>query len=110
MRHGDTEHPDYFRTQIPEYFHLFDVRKPADKYVEDKLFVMVVELFEIRAELEKSMTRKELVAFDKVFAKHLQHERLMPRLAEAINQDYNFINIGGSATHARRESKADIKA
>lgn len=33
----ETDHDEYFKTQIPEYFDLFDVRKPAEKYVEDKL-------------------------------------------------------------------------
>jgi hypothetical protein len=35
---------------------------------------------------------------------------MMPRLADAINQDYNFINVGAAATHARREGKHDIRA
>lgn len=33
----ETEHADHYKTQVPEYFEVFDVRKPASKYVEDKL-------------------------------------------------------------------------
>ncbi len=109
LRHGDVEHPEYHTTQIPDYFHMFDVRKPANKYVEDKLAVMVKELFEIRLELEKSMSRSELIAFDKVFAKHLQYERLYPRLVDAINADYGCIDRGGAASHMERESRKDIE-
>ena len=74
LRHGDTEHPDYGKTQVPPHFHIMDVRKPAPEYVQDKLLCLVVELFQIREELEAKMTRRELAAFDKVFAKYLQHE------------------------------------
>lgn len=81
MRHGDVDHPLYEAlTQVPGYFHFMDVRKPAGEYVEDKMLLLVDELFEIRGELEKNMNRRELAAFDKVFAKYLQKDQLMPRL------------------------------
>ena len=83
------DHPDYYKTQIPEYFDLFDVRKPASKYVEDKLRSVIQESFDVRAQLEPSMTRRELLAFDKVLARYLQHKNLMPKLRKAIEQDYS---------------------
>lgn len=56
----ETEHPEYFTTQIPEYFELFDVRKPAKAYVDDKLMMAVKDAFEVRAGVEQKMTRAEL--------------------------------------------------
>jgi hypothetical protein len=35
------------------------------------------------------MTRRELLAFDKVLARYLQHKNLMPRLRDAVAQDYS---------------------
>lgn len=67
----ETDHPDFMKTQVPEYFELFDVRKPAKQYVDDKLMMVVREAFDVRAQLEKNMTRAELVAFDKVLARYL---------------------------------------
>ena len=75
LSHGDEDDINYeMMTQVPEYFDLMDVRKPADKYVKDKMMMLVQELFEIRGELEKNMTRQELNSFDKVFAKYLQKD------------------------------------
>lgn len=34
---------------MPEYFELFDARKPAEMYVNDKLMMVVEECFEVRA-------------------------------------------------------------
>lgn len=48
----ETEHPDFFKTQVPEYFELYDVRKPAKQYVDDKLMMVIREAFEVRAGLE----------------------------------------------------------
>jgi len=33
----DTDHDDYWSTQVPEYFDHFDARKPAINIVEDSL-------------------------------------------------------------------------
>lgn len=49
----ETSHPEYFKTQVPEYFELFDVRKPADAYVHDKLMMIIRECFDVRAQLER---------------------------------------------------------
>lgn len=45
----ETDHEDYFKTQIPEYYDVFDVRKPAEKYLEDKLRTLIQESFDVRA-------------------------------------------------------------
>jgi len=88
----ETSHEDYFKTQVPNYFHVFDVRKPASIYVEDKLKMAIKELFEIRSELEKTMTRRELISFDKVLAKYLQHDVLMLKLKASVDQDYSLLH------------------
>lgn len=33
---ADTEHPDHWTTQVPEYFDTMDVRKKPELYVKDK--------------------------------------------------------------------------
>lgn len=58
-------------TQVPDYFEMMDVRKPVDRVVDDKLFVIIKQAFDVRRSLEKQMNRRELMAFDKVLARHL---------------------------------------
>jgi len=67
----DTSHQDHFETQVPNYFEVFEVRKPASTYVEHKLKMAIKELFDIQSELEKTINRRELISFDKVLAKYL---------------------------------------
>lgn len=69
-----------------------DVRKPAELVVKDKLTQVVRECFEVRAQVEKKMTRQELASFDRVLAKYLQKDKLLPKLKEACQQDYNLID------------------
>lgn len=80
-----TEHDN----SIPEYFNMFDVRKPTKKYVEDKLDEILSEIFEVRRRVEKTMNRNELLAYDRVLAQHLTKEALLPRLKERIEQQRN---------------------
>ena len=94
---ADTEHPEWYTTQVPEYFDTMDVRKPADLYVNDKLQDVVDEAFEFRRRMERTMTRRELVAFDKVLAKYMQPENLLKRLEAAIEQDYSLVFQGRAA-------------
>lgn len=56
---------------MPDYFDIMDVRKPAEKVVDDRLFILIKQAFDVRLELEKTMNRRELLAFDKVLARHL---------------------------------------
>ena len=74
---------------IPDYFDVFDVRKPADLYVKDKLQEILDELFSARRKLEKHLSRSELVAYDKVLSKYLTHETLLGKLKREIYKDYN---------------------
>lgn len=60
----DTGDPDHYLTQIPEYFDLFDARKPPEVWVNDRLRDILQECFDYRAKLEKDMSRHELLAFD----------------------------------------------
>ena len=74
---------------IPEYYDTYDVRKPADLYVKDKLQGILDELFASRRKLEKHLSRSELVAYDKVLAKYLTHDNLLGKLKREIYKDYN---------------------
>jgi len=103
----DTNHPDYFTTQIPEYFEFYDVRKPADVYVQDKLKGIVSESFEAHRRLEKGMTRRELLAFDKTLAAFLKKESLMPRLKRAVDSDFNNLHHGRSVMERAKDYKED---
>jgi hypothetical protein len=69
-----------------------DVRKPADKVVDDKLFVLIKEAFDVRKELEKKMNRRELIAFDKVLNRHLKTENLAQRLKDSVKEEFNLVN------------------
>jgi hypothetical protein len=70
--------------KVPEWFEGLDVRKPANKFVEDKLTQILSEVFEIRQRLEKTFTRNELLAYDKILLKHLTQENLLPKLRTEI--------------------------
>lgn len=78
-------------TKIPEYFPKFDVRKPASQVVDDKLTEILNEVFEIRKNLEKTFTRNELLSYDKILAKHLSAEILIPKLELEISKDFNMM-------------------
>jgi hypothetical protein len=75
--------------EIPEWFPINDVRKPAHVYVEDSLREIMDELFEGRARVEKYMSRNELVAYDEVLMEYLRHKNLMPKLKREIYKDFN---------------------
>lgn len=89
---GFTDEKKEYMCEIPEYFPIFDVRQPADKYVDNKLVEVVENLFENRAKLEKNMTRRELIAYDKVLSKKLEPKRLREKLVRAIESDYHELN------------------
>jgi hypothetical protein len=82
-----------------------DVRKPADLYVQDKLNQIIKDCFEHRAKLEKKMTRHELVAFDNVLARYLQKDKLIARLKEQIDFDYNFAHNARSLFNMNYDNK-----
>jgi hypothetical protein len=74
---------------IPEHFNMFDVRKPAQKYVEDKLGDLLDQVFDVRRKVEKTLTRNELLAYDRTLAGHLTKDTLLPRLKESVMNDKN---------------------
>ena len=79
---------------MPEHFDLMDVRLKPEKYVKNKLQQVVDEAFEARRKLERNMSRRELIAFDKVLAKYLEPKTLMKRLDAAIEEDYSAVFQG----------------
>lgn len=76
-------------SSIPEYFNMFDVRKPTKLYVEDKLDQILREIFEVRRRVEKTLSRNELLAYDRVLAQHLTKDALIPRLKERVELQRN---------------------
>lgn len=101
---AETSHKDHWLTQVPEYFEVMDVRKPPKQVVEDRLFLLIKEAFDVRKELETSMNRRELLAFDNVLARHLQLENLAPRLREAIKEEFNIVNQGRQITEQKNNN------
>lgn len=51
------------------------------------------------------MTRAELAAFDRVLAKHLQKDKLLPKLKEAIQDDYNLAEQGKTFVNTARDNE-----
>ena len=93
-------------TEIPEYFDLMDVRKPADKYVKETLRSIMDELFEARRNLEKHLSRRELIAYDQVLSKFLKPDVLMAKLKRRIAQDKNSLSQQNQMADHFRDSKA----
>ena len=76
--------------EIPEYYEINDVRKPVDRHVKDVLKTVIEELFNARSELEKTMSRRELLAYDQVMTKNLKYDVLMPKLKREIYKEFNL--------------------
>ena len=105
---ADRDHPDWKFTQVPAYYDTMDVRKPPEQYLNDKFRAVVQECFSLRQDLERTMTRNELMAFDTVLARYLQRRELMARLKEAVQADYAFMHsFKNTASHFQdgRESE-----
>lgn len=77
---------------IPDYFEENDVRKPADVYVQEKLWGIQCQLFEARRSLEKNLSRQELIAYDQVMAKYLEYDVLSEKLKREIYKDFNELD------------------
>ena len=88
---------------------MMDVRKAPEKYVADKLQLVVNEAFVTRRKLEKNMSRRELVAFDRVLAKYLEPENLIERLQVAIEEDYSLIFHGRQQIEQNRNLESSRK-
>jgi len=79
---------------VPEFFEVMDVRKKPKQYVEEKVQEIVNEAFEVRRKLERKMSRRELIAFDKVLSKYLEPDNVLNRVEASIATDYSMINHG----------------
>jgi len=66
-------------------------------------------MFDVRRNLEKGMSRRELVAFDQGLAKFLQQDQLLPRLKLAIESDYHELNAGKQVVEQAKESEEDFE-
>lgn len=70
---------------------MFDARKAPRQYVDDKFSNLLKEVFDARRKIEKTLTRNELMAYDRVLASHLTKDILLPRLRQACDQDANLL-------------------
>jgi hypothetical protein len=59
---------------------MFDARKPPRQYIDDKLSDLLKQVFDARRKVEKTLTRNELLAYDRALASHLTKDILLPRL------------------------------
>jgi hypothetical protein len=76
---------------IPEYLDKMDVRKPANLYVMDKLHEILTSIFANRRNVEKTLSRGELLAYDHVIAKMLEPDTLMGKLKYEVQMDKNEV-------------------
>ncbi len=83
--------PEEYR-KIPDYFLLYDIRRPAHQYVDDKLTEIIQEIFEVRQRVEKNLSRNELLAYDKVLINYLEKDLLFGKLKSTIDNDFNVLN------------------
>jgi len=100
-----TENP----SEIPPYFPINDVRKPADIHVKETLNNILVELFDARQRLEEYLSRGELLAYDKVMAKYLKHDVLMGKVKRELYKDYAALEQQGHIARHTAESERDRK-
>lgn len=77
---------------IPEYFEIGDVRKPADLFVKDVVRSVLDDLFTARRGVEKYMSRRELLAYDKVLSKCLERDVLIEKLRREIDKTFNMMD------------------
>ena len=75
--------------EIPEYFEMADVRKPAEQHVKEVLRSILDELFAARRGVEKNLSRRELLAYDKVLAKCLERDTLLGKLRRDLDMTFS---------------------
>jgi hypothetical protein len=93
--------------EIPEFFDKFDVRKPPAQLVDDKLTEILDEVFSIRKKLEKTFTRNELLAYDRLLIKHLSAEVLMPKLTYEIDAEFATLRQLAQVYEANKEGEKE---
>lgn len=65
------------------------MRKPPKKWVDDRLNLLLAEIFGVRKNIEKTLSRSELIAYDKMLSQFLTKDSLLPRLRREIEKDFN---------------------
>lgn len=105
----DTDCPNHYLTQIPDYFDSYDVRKPAKDRVDDTLTAILEECFAYRKKLERNMTRRELIAFDKTLSHYLRPENLMTRLRREVNSDFDQMDEGRELYELSKATETDAR-
>ena len=103
----EDDHPDWTSTQIPKYFDNFDVRKDPKQHVEDKLYEVIHETFEARRKVEKNMTRRDLMAYDRVLAQYLEKEHIMEMMMKNLEDEHGQVLLGGQLIMHDKASTVD---
>jgi len=97
-------------TSIPAWYPVNDPRKPAQLVVRETLESIIQELFNSRRNLEKQLSRRELLAYDQVLAKYLEHDSLMAKVKLEIDRDYNFLEQQNQqVSHVKDNFKSEQK-
>lgn len=107
------DNPGFADTQIPKFFDEMDPRKPINLYVEDKFKEIVAAIFDEREKQEKTMSRRELIAYDKVLSSQMTPEILGKKLRQAVEEDCRRAGIGnmlaGRMDRAQRDQEEQFK-
>lgn len=74
---------------IPEYFEHHDVRRPPELVVDHHLEALINEIFDVRKNAEKTLSRNELYAYDKNIIQYLDISKLLPRLKSTIREYFD---------------------
>jgi hypothetical protein len=88
------EIPDELVT-IPTYYDFWDVRMPADVYIQRKFDQVLYEVFEGRRKLEKHLSRADLLAYDRVLARYLKKDIIIQKIRREAYLDYNMLSQAG---------------
>ncbi len=81
------ESKDKLELTIPEYFLTNDVRKPPQVWVEQKIELILSQIFQMRRQVEKTMNRRELIAYDRVLTQVLNKETIISRVRSEMEKD-----------------------
>jgi hypothetical protein len=69
-----------------------DVRKPPHVWVDNKIELILKGIFNMRRKVEKTMSRRELIAYDKMLAQVLNKETIINRLRSEMDSDSIGLN------------------
>jgi hypothetical protein len=87
--------------------HLFD--KTEEEWFEDQMEIILIEFFQYRSQVEKSLTRDELYALDKDLIKDFTLENMIDNVKKNLNHEILIINLLNQILEHERNSSSDQK-